>query len=225
MSSLTYPAAQSREAFVEQEFHRRAKRRRSSNGYAGHGGHRAPMASGTPATAFSVVEFWREAGPSLWFAKDKAFDHRFRQRLLSTHEAAARGELDGWLATPTGALALILLLDQFPRNAFRGTQRMYATDAKARAVAAAAIAAGHDRAVPNELRLFMYLPFGHSEDPADQERSVTLAEALGEPDVSHAKRHRDIIRRFGRFPHRNPILGRSMQPDEQRYLDGGGYAG
>ena len=213
MSSLTYPAAQSREAFVEQEFH------------AGRGDLRAPKTDGKPATAFSVVEFWREAGPSLWFAKDKAFDHRFRQRLLSTHEAASRGELDGWLATPTGALALVLLLDQFPRNAFRGTPRMYATDAKARTVAAAAIEAGHDRAVPSYLRLFIYLPFGHSEDAADQERSVALAEALGEPDLSHAKRHRDIIRRFGRFPHRNPILGRGMRADEQRYLDEGGYAG
>jgi uncharacterized protein (DUF924 family) len=185
---------------------------------------RAAEASAS-AAAFSVVEFWREAGPSLWFAKDKAFDRRFRERLLSTHEAAARGELDGWLGAPTGALALILLLDQFPRNAFRETPRMYATDAKARATAAAAVEAGQDRAVPKELRLFIYLPFGHSEDPADQERSVALAEALGEPDLSHAKRHRDIIRRFGRFPHRNPILGRSMTADEQRYLDGGGYAG
>jgi uncharacterized protein (DUF924 family) len=213
MSSLTYPAAQgasSREAFVEQEFH------------AGRG--RPPGAS-TPPQAYSVVEFWREAGPSLWFAKDKAFDRRFRERLLTTHEAAARGDLDGWLATPYGALALILLLDQFPRNAFRGTPRMYATDVKARAATAAAVDAGHDQAVQKELRLFIYLPFGHSEALADQERSVALTEDLGEPDVSHAKRHRDIIRRFGRFPHRNPILGRVMTPDEQRYLDEGGYAG
>jgi uncharacterized protein (DUF924 family) len=217
MSSLTFPTAQSeaaassREAFVEQEFHA--------------GRDRPPQQPSGPATAFSVVEFWREAGPSLWFAKDKAFDRCFRERLLSTHEAAARGELDGWLATATGALALILLLDQFPRNAFRGTPRMYATDAAARATAAAAIDAGYDRAVPNDLRLFMYLPFGHSENPVDQERSVAWAQALGEPDLSHAKRHRDIIRRFGRFPHRNPILGRVMTREEQRYLDEGGYAG
>jgi uncharacterized protein (DUF924 family) len=214
MSSLTYPAAQgemSREAFVEQEFH------------AGRG--RAPGEADTPAQAYSVVEFWREAGPSLWFAKDKAFDRSFRERLLSTHEAAARGDLDGWLAAPYGALALILLLDQFPRNAFRGTPRMYATDARARAAAAAAVDAGHDQAVQKDLRLFMYLPFGHSEALADQERSVELAEGLGEPDFSHAKRHRDIVRRFGRFPHRNPILRRAMTRDEQRYLDAGGYAG
>jgi uncharacterized protein (DUF924 family) len=215
MSSLTYPAANSREAFIEQEFH------------AGRDGLPAatPHTASAQPSAFSVVEFWREAGPSLWFAKDKEFDRRFRERLLSTHEAAARGELDGWLATPTGALALILLLDQFPRNAFRGTPRMYATDLKARTAAAAAIDAGHDRAVPKDLRLFIYLPFGHSEQLADQERSVRLAEILGEPDLSHARRHRDIIRRFGRFPHRNPILGRSMTAEEQRYLDAGGYAG
>jgi uncharacterized protein (DUF924 family) len=221
MSSLTFPAAQgvaaaeSREAFIEQEFH------------VGRDRLPAQPASGAPtrASAFSVVEFWREAGPSLWFAKDKAFDRRFRERLLSTHEAAARGDLDGWLATATGALALILLLDQFPRNAFRGTPRMYATDAKARATAAAAIEAGHDGAVPKDLRLFIYLPFGHSENLADQERSVALAQALGEPDLSHARRHCDIIRRFSRFPHRNPILGRPMKAEEQRYLDEGGYAG
>jgi uncharacterized protein (DUF924 family) len=210
MSSLITTAAPratvSREACIEQDFH-------------------AQRGTGTPPQAYSVVEFWREAGPSLWFAKDKAFDRRFRERLQSTHEAAARGELDGWLATPYGALALIILLDQFPRNAFRGTVRMYATDAKARAAAAIAVDAGHDRNVTKELRLFMYLPFGHSEELADQERSVALAEGLGEPDFSHAKRHRDIVQRFGRFPHRNPVLGRAMRAEEQSYLDEGGYAG
>jgi uncharacterized protein (DUF924 family) len=214
MSSLTDPAAtaaDSREGFIEQEFH--AGRDRLHAGTA------------APAKAYSVVEFWRQAGPSMWFAKDAEFDRRFRERLLSTHEAAARGELDDWLAAPYGALALVLLLDQFPRNAFRGTPRMYATDEKARAAAATAIDAGHDRAVSKDLRLFLYLPFGHSEAPGDQARSVALAEGLGEPDLSHAKRHRDIIRRFGRFPHRNPILGRAMEPEEQRYLDEGGYAG
>ena len=102
---------------------------------------------------------------------------------------------------------------------------MYATDAKARRIAAAAIDAGHDQAVPKDLRLFFYLPFGHSEDLADQERSVALCAPSGQPDSAHAKRHRDIVRRFGRFPHRNPILGRAMTPEEQRYLDEGGYAG
>jgi uncharacterized protein (DUF924 family) len=175
--------------------------------------------------AGAVVDFWREAGPRLWFAKDDAFDRRFRDRFLPLYEAAARGELSQWPATAGGALALVLLLDQFPRNAFRGTPRMYATDMMAREIAHAAIAAGHDHAVEQPLSLFFYLPFGHSENLADQERSVALARRLGQPNLSHAERHRDIIRRFGRFPHRNPILGRAMTEDEQRYLDEGGYAG
>jgi len=175
--------------------------------------------------AIAVVNFWREAGPKLWFAKDDAFDRKFRERFLALHEAAARGELNGWLATEDGALALMVLLDQFPRNAFRGTPRMYATDALARELANTAIAAGHDRAVEPQLQLFFYLPFGHSENLADQERSVALNRRLGQPTLSHAERHHDIVRRFGRFPHRNPILGRTMRPEEQDYLDRGGYSG
>lgn len=177
------------------------------------------------AEAGAVVDFWRSAGPGLWFAKDAAFDQRFRDRFLPLYEAAARGELTEWPATAEGALALLLLLDQFPRNAFRGTPRMYATDTLARQIAHAAIEAGHDLAVEPQLSLFFHLPFAHSENLADQERSVTLARRLGQPNLSHAERHRDIIRRFGRFPHRNPILGRTMTEAEQRYLDEGGYAG
>ena len=184
-----------------------------------------PATTQTPADAQSVVDFWNEAGEALWFGKDPAFDARFRARFLTLHEAATRGELARWTSTADGALALVILLDQFPRNAFRGTPRMYATDAMARKIADAALKAGHGQAVEPALRLFFYLPFGHSENLADQERSVALSEALGEPNLSHAKRHRDIIRRFGRFPHRNPILGRAMTPEEQRYLDEGGYAG
>lgn len=189
---------------------------------SGHAG-RAPQ--GAPVEALDVVGFWRAAGQRLWFAKDDAFDRDFRDRFLPLHEAASRGELAGWAATPDGALALLILLDQFPRNAFRGTPRMYATDALARQVASAAVAAGHDAAIAPDLRLFVYLPFGHSEDPVDQDRSVALNASLGQPNLSHAERHRDIIRRFGRFPHRNPILGRGMTEEEQRYLDNGGYAG
>jgi uncharacterized protein (DUF924 family) len=184
---------------------------------------RAPQAP--PAGALDVVAFWRAAGPSLWFAKDVAFDRELRDRFLPLHEAASRGELAGWAATPDGALALLILLDQFPRNAFRDTPRMYATDALARQVASAAVAAGHDAAIAPALRLFVYLPFAHSEDLADQDRSVALVAGLGEPNLSHAERHRGIVRRFGRFPHRNPILGREMTPAEQHFLDNGGYAG
>jgi uncharacterized protein (DUF924 family) len=185
----------------------------------------AVVALQPPAEATAVVAFWREAGPSRWFAKDPAFDRTFRDRFLSLHEAAVRGDLVHWLTTADGALALVLLLDQFPRNAFRDTPRMYDADALARLMADAAVDAGHDLKVQVELQFFFYLPFGHSEHLADQEQSVTLARRLGEPMLSHAERHRDIIRRFGRFPHRNPILGRPMRPEEQQYLDEGGFAG
>lgn len=185
----------------------------------------SPAELATPPEAQSVLVFWAAAGPTRWFAKNPAFDTEFRVRCLVWHEAAARGQLDRWSANPQAALALVLLLDQFPRNAFRGTPRMYATDAQAREVAAAAIEAGHDLAVDEPLRLFFYLPFAHSEHLADQDRSVALCRDLPPPSPANSQRHRDIIRRFGRFPHRNPILGRGMTADEQRYLDEGGYQG
>ena len=122
-------------------------------------------------------------------------------------------------------MALVLLLDQFPRNAFRGTPRMYATDDLGRDVADAAIASGHDGAVESSLRLFFYLPFAHSERLADQDRSVALCRSLDLKSLRHAEGHRDIVRRFGRFPHRNPILGRTMTAAEQEYLDHCGFAG
>jgi uncharacterized protein (DUF924 family) len=205
-------AAASREAFIEQEFHAGRDLRTGPT--------EAPL-----VTAAEVVEFWRQAGPSMWFAKDADFDRRFHETFLGAHEAAARGHFDGWLATPEGALALLLLLDQFPRNAFRGTPRMYATDAVARGIAALAVDAGLDRHMTKELRTFFYLPFGHSEDLADQERCVALCRHLGPPDSTDSERHRNIVKRFGRFPHRNPILGRNMTPQEQEFLDQGGYAG
>jgi uncharacterized protein (DUF924 family) len=178
-----------------------------------------------PPEALAVVAFWRDAGPKMWFAKDDGFDRLFRERFLSAHEAAARGELSAWLDAPDSALALLLLLDQFPRNCFRGTPRMYDTDALAREMAKTAIEAGHDRRVPLDLALFFYLPFGHSEELADQEYSVRLGERLGDPNHSRAKHHRDIVARFGRFPHRNAILGRTTTVEEKRYLDEGGYEG
>jgi len=185
-----------------------------------------PQATRSPAVeAAAVVDFWREAGRGLWFAKDTEFDRRFRERFLDLHEAGAHGELAYWLEAADGALALVLLLDQFPRNAFRGTPRMYATDPLARVAADTAIAAGHDLAVPEELQLFFYLPLGHSEDLADQERSVALARRLGQPSLSHAEGHRDIVRRFSRFPHRNANLGRTTTPEEQQFLDSGGFKG
>jgi uncharacterized protein (DUF924 family) len=179
----------------------------------------------TPDAAREVLVFWRDAGPKLWFARDEAFDTRFRERFLALHERAARGELSGWTKTAEGALALIILLDQFPRNSFRGTARMFATDALARRVASAMIDRGQDQEIDTTLRAFVYLPFEHSEDLADQDRSVELCRTLDAETAKWADLHRDIIRRFGRFPHRNKILGRAITPDEQAFIDGGGFAG
>lgn len=204
--------AATREGFLEQEFH------------AG----RTPAADrivSVPARPSDIIAFWSEAGPSRWFAKDDEFDRRFRDAFMDAHQAACRGDLDGWQRTPGGALALILLLDQFPRNSFRNTPRMYASDARALDIAEAAIAAGHDRHFDADLRLFFYLPFAHSEALADQERSVALCRDLDEKSLSHAEGHREIVEQFGRFPHRNPVLGREMTADEQRFLDAGGFSG
>lgn len=176
-------------------------------------------------TAEDVVRFWRDAGPQRWFRRDDDFDARFRSGFLPAHEAAAAGRLQAWTAAPQGALALVLLLDQFPRNAFRGTPRVYATDALARTAADAAIRAGFDRMVDPELRSFFYLPFAHSEDLRDLERCVTLNAEQGGESLRWAKHHRDVVARFGRFPHRNGILGRQSTAEEERFLAEGGFSG
>lgn len=173
----------------------------------------------------AVVSFWRAAGARQWFRVDPAFDAQFRERFLAAHEAAALGRLQDWLASAEGALALVLLLDQFPRNAFRGTARMYATDAQARHAADAAIRAGFDRELDDELRQFFYLPFMHSERLDDLERCVALnTDAGGEP-LRYALHHRDVVARFGRFPHRNAVLGRTSTPEEEQFLAAGGFRG
>ncbi len=178
------------------------------------------------ATPDDLVRFWQEAGPSRWFKRDDDFDARFRSRFLSAHEAAAAGTLSGWTETAQGALALLLLLDQFPRNAFRGTPRVYATDAAARKIADAAIAAGFDRQVDPALRSFFYLPFVHSEKLADLDRAVALNEEAGAAEsLRWARHHRDIVARFGRFPHRNAVVGRTSTPEEERFLAEGGFSG
>lgn len=176
-------------------------------------------------SAQEVAAFWRDAGPSRWFAKNEAFDAEFKSRFEAAHHAAAAGTFDGWASEAEGALALLVLLDQFPRNAWRGSAHMFATDGKARAVARLAIAAGLDRQVESALRPFFYLPFMHSESLADQERSVELNAALDANTQRFAVLHREIIARFGRFPHRNAMLGRETTPDEQAFLDQGGFAG
>ncbi|WP_343227448.1 DUF924 family protein [Rhodanobacter sp. DHB23] len=174
--------------------------------------------------AHDVTRFWREAGPARWFEKDAAFDHAFTTRFLDAHMAAARRELDDWLDEAEGALALLILLDQFPRNAFRGTAHMFATDPLALGFARQAVARGHDHAVEPALRVFFYLPFEHSEVLADQDRSVALCEGLDDY-ARYARIHREVIARFGRFPHRNSMLGRVTTAGEQAFLDEGGFAG
>lgn len=178
-----------------------------------------------PDEALAVVRFWRDAGADRWFSKSDAFDLAFGGRFLSLHEAAARGEFEGWAQSAEGALALLILLDQFPRNVFRGTARMYETDARAREVARQAVDNGLDQQVEKPLRVFFYLPFSHSERIEDQRRGVELNQRLGQPWLTHALGHADIIERFGRFPHRNPLLGRSTTAHEQAFLDAGGFAG
>lgn len=177
------------------------------------------------STARQIVAFWQDAGPSAWFTKNDEFDGRMRERFLSLYECAARGDLDAWIEDPAGALALLILLDQFPRNVFRGTPRMYATDERARELANRAIGAGHDRQVPAQLQIFFYLPLQHSEHLDDQQRSVELTRRLDEDSLRWAELHLDIIRRFGRFPHRNAILGRPSTAAEEAYLSEGGFAG
>jgi uncharacterized protein (DUF924 family) len=178
------------------------------------------------ATSNEVLDFWREAGPDKWFSNELAFDETCRRRFLTTYEAAARGALAEWELAPQGALTLLILLDQFPRNMFRGTRRVYATDPAALLTAERVIERGFDQAVEPELRRFFYLPFMHSEELPHQERSVALNEALGEEDSRWARHHRDIVARFGRFPHRNPILGRESTADERAFLaEEGAFAG
>jgi uncharacterized protein (DUF924 family) len=172
-----------------------------------------------------VLAFWREAGPDRWFAKDEAFDAEIRDKFLSVYEAASVGQLDHWGATAEGALALVIVLDQFPRNMFRGSARTFAADARARAAANVALKRGYDQDVSEAERGFLFLPFMHSEELTDQERCVALYRAAGDANLSYAEEHRDIVRRFGRFPHRNAVLGRQSTPEEQAFLDAGGFKG
>jgi uncharacterized protein (DUF924 family) len=173
-----------------------------------------------------ILTFWREAGPSKWFKKVHAFDEAIRLKFEPTHHRAARGEYDAWAETAEGALALLILLDQFPRNLYRGSAHQFATDPKARSIARAAVERGFDREVDPALRHFFYLPFEHSEDLADQDYSLALFTEAGDAgNLKWAAIHRDIIARFGRFPHRNASLGRVTTPQEQEFLDEGGFSG
>lgn len=181
-------------------------------------------------SAAEVVAFWRDAGATKWFTKDEAFDAEIRRRFEDIHHAAARAELSAWAASAEGALGLLILLDQFPRNMYRGSAHAFATDALALSIARKAVDAGFDQRTETALRFFFYLPFEHSERIEDQDRSVALCEAYqaagGTKDIhDYAIVHRDIIVRFGRFPHRNAVFGRETTPAEQAFLDEGGFAG
>lgn len=175
--------------------------------------------------ATEVVEFWKKAGPERWFARDADFDARFRVQFLEQHLAASRREYEEWLCNAEGVLGLMILLDQFPRNAFRGSAHSYATDPLARHYAMRAIEEGLDLDLDMDLRPFVYLPFEHSEDLVDQERSVAMFQALGDAQsLDYALIHRDVIQRFGRFPHRNGPLGRIPTVAELEYLANGGFS-
>lgn len=170
-----------------------------------------------------MVTFWRNAGPAKWFAKDDMFDAELRTHFLDLHFAAARREHETLLGDANGALALILLLDQLPRNVFRNSAHAFATDALAREYAHHALDLGFDLRIEPELRVFFYLPFEHSEALDDQDRSVALCEDMGNANyLKYAEAHRDVIRRFGRFPHRNRALARKSTTAEQAWLEAGG---
>ena len=178
------------------------------------------------AAIADIVSFWREAGPEKWFEKDDDFDLTIRSRFLAIHEAAARGELAAFEETAEGALALLILLDQFSRNMFRNSARAFATDHWRAPSRDRALARGFDQETDTTMRPFFYLPFMHSELLADQDRCLQLHEAFGDPEqLKFAVTHRDIIVKFGRFPHRNRVLGRETTPAEREFLDGGGFAG
>ena len=173
-----------------------------------------------------VLRFWlEELEPRDWYVADAAVDARIRERFLGAWEAARGGELRDWEATARGALALLVLTDQFPRNMFRGDGRAFATDALARGVARRAVARGFDLEVEAPARQFFYLPFEHSESLTDQERAVRLiAMRMDAPEtLLHARAHREVIRRFGRFPYRNAALGRETSAAEKAFLEGGSY--
>jgi len=176
--------------------------------------------------ATDILDFWfgdRTGTRDEWFRKDPAFDAAIRDRFGAAVDAAVAGAYAGWTATPHGTLALVLLLDQFTRNIHRDTPRMFAGDARALAIATAAAARGEDRALSPHERWFLYLPFEHAEDPVAQARSLALftrlaVETGNEAPLAWAKKHEEVIRRFGRYPHRNATLGRASTADEEAFL-------
>jgi uncharacterized protein (DUF924 family) len=177
-------------------------------------------------SAGDVLAYWRALGPRRWFVKDAAVDGEIRDRFQNLFTAALAGSLGHWDDDASGALAHIIVLDQFPRNMFRGTAAAFAADPLARAAAGRAIDRGFDRQAAKAERPFFYLPYMHSEALADQKRCCELCLAAeDEGTLKYAELHADVIRRFGRFPHRNAVLGRVTTPEEQAFLDSDGFAG
>ncbi|MDH3194921.1 MAG: DUF924 domain-containing protein [Hyphomicrobiales bacterium] len=178
--------------------------------------------SGSPE---DIIAFWREAGPEKWFTRDAAFDAEIADRFSALHGAAADGGRDEWAQSPAGALALILVLDQFSRNLHRGSALAFASDPKALQIAETALARGDDHAVSKDLQVFFYMPFEHSESLADQRMAIRLTHAMQNADyLKYAHTHHDVIRRFGRFPHRNTVLGRHTTAAEKAFLEAGGFS-
>jgi uncharacterized protein (DUF924 family) len=177
-------------------------------------------------SAADVLAYWRALGPQRWFEKDAAVDAEIRDKFQDLHAAAIEGLLGHWEDEASGALAHIIVLDQFSRNMFRDSAAAFAADPLARAAAGRAIARGFDQQTVKIERPFFYLPYMHSETLADQEQCLELCRAAeDEGTLKYAELHADIIRRFGRFPHRNAVLGRITTPEEQAFLDGGGFGG
>ncbi|PJB71765.1 MAG: DUF924 domain-containing protein [Alphaproteobacteria bacterium CG_4_9_14_3_um_filter_47_13] len=173
-------------------------------------------------TKQEIIHFWfQETEPSQWFQKNEGFDESIRTRFRVTYNMARDGLCDGWKEDAAGCLALCIVLDQFPRNMFRGEPESFATDGQALLVTKYAVSRGFDQILPALQRRFLYLPYEHSEVMEDQKKSVAFFEALKNEDpmgYDYALRHYDVIAQFGRFPHRNIILGRKNTPEEEEYL-------
>ena len=183
----------------------------------------SPAREASPA---EILAFWREAGRDRWYTRNDAFDAEVRRRYHDLWRKAAAGEMSSWEASDDGALALVIVLDQFPRNMFRDDVLAYSSDHMAREAAGRAISRGADARIDPGLREFLYMPFMHSEHLPDQTHCVELFRKSGNPEnLKYAEQHADIIERFGRFPHRNRVLGRATTSDEQAFLDDGGFSG
>ena len=184
------------------------------------------MTGAREPTPGDILAFWREAGSERWYTKDAAFDEEVQRQFLGLWQKAAAGELSSWETSDDGALALVIILDQFPRNMFRDDAKAFSTDPQALEVASRAIARGVDTRIEPGLLEFLYMPLMHSEQMGDQQRCVELFRKAGNTDnIGYAQDHAEIVRRFGRFPHRNRILGRATTPEEQAFLDSGGFSG